>query len=110
MLRTRPLSRSRWTLALLAVLTMTAGCATAAPEVATQPEHMFITIDASPADAYVYLDGRPLGSAREVMARAFFVPRGSHTVVIVAPGFRPYRQDLVVETTPQFVRTVLLPK
>jgi hypothetical protein len=103
------MSRSRWILVLLAVLTVTAACAT--PQVVTPPDQVFITIDATPPDAYVYLDGRPLGSVREVAARAFYVTRGPHTVVIVAPGFQPYRQDLLIQdNTPQFVRTVLVPK
>jgi ABC-type glycerol-3-phosphate transport system substrate-binding protein len=102
------MSRSRWTLVLLAVVTVTAACAA---QVTTSPELVFITIDATPPDAYVYLDGRPLGSVREVASRAFHVTRGPHTVVIVAEGFRPYRQDLLVQdSTPQFVRTVLLPR
>ena len=101
--------RSRWTLPLLVAVMVTAACAT--PQVSTPPDQVFVTIDASPPDAYVYLDGRPLGSIREVAARAFFVTRGPHTVVIVAEGFRPYRQDLLIQdNTPQLVRTVLLPK
>jgi hypothetical protein len=100
---------SRWTLLLLGVLTVAAACAT--HQVATPSDQVFITIDATPPDAYVYLDGRPLGSIREVASRAFYVTRGSHTVVIVAPGFQPYRQDLLIQdNTPQLVRTVLLPK
>jgi hypothetical protein len=102
-------SKASLLLSLLALVAASGGCATA--PVITPPEPAFITIDATPVDAYVYLDGRPLGSISEVGSRAIFVTRGTHTVVIVAPGMRPYRQDLVLrDGAPQFVRTVLLPR
>ena len=96
-------------LAIVAILATATGCATV--PATTAPEASFITIDATPRDAYVYLDGRPLGLVREVTARAFFLPRGTHSVIIVAPGYLPFRQNLVLEDgTPQFVRTVLIPR
>jgi hypothetical protein len=108
---THAMSRSTASLllALLALVAASGGCATAPAR--TPPELVFITIDATPPDAYVYLDGQPLGAIREVASRAFYVTRGTHTVVIVAPGMRPFRQDLVMQdNSPQFVRTILLPR
>ena len=57
------------------------------------PESRFETalvIDARPLDAQVLLDGRPIGSARELVALAIAVLPGWHTVEIGAAGFHPY--------------------
>lgn len=59
----------------------------------------FLVIDATPAHAQVFLDGRLLGSAQELVARAFPVQPGRHTVEILASGFRPYRVQLNVDPT-----------
>ncbi|MBI2159942.1 MAG: PEGA domain-containing protein [Candidatus Rokubacteria bacterium] len=50
----------------------------------------FVIIDANPPHAQVFLDGQLLGTARQLVARAFPVPVGNHTLEIAAPGFRPY--------------------
>jgi hypothetical protein len=93
----------------LLLLTAAAGCTTT--PIQPPPEPLFITIDATPPDAYVYLDGRPLGEVREVSSRVLFVTSGPHTVVIVAPGMRPFRRDLVVQDgSPQLVRAILRPQ
>jgi len=38
----------------------------------------------------VFLDGRPLGTAGELLARALPLAPGSHVVAIVAPAYRPW--------------------
>jgi len=48
------------------------------------------TIDAMPPNAWVYLDGRYLGTAGELLARALPVPFGPHVVQVAAPGFYPW--------------------
>ena len=102
---------ARWPLVLVLLASLAASAACVSTPDSTPPERAFITIDANPPDSYVYLDGQPLGGAREVMGRAFFVERGKHTVVVVAPGYRPFRQDLLVQdATPHLVRTVLIPR
>ncbi len=50
----------------------------------------YLIIDAHPLDAQVFLDGRLLGTARDLVARAFPLAPGRHAIEIVAPGFRPY--------------------
>jgi len=50
----------------------------------------FLIVDAVPLDAEVFLDGRLLGSARELVARALPVAPGRHTIEIVSPRFRSY--------------------
>jgi hypothetical protein len=50
----------------------------------------FLIVDATPGDAEVFLDGRRLGAAGELIARAFLLSSGRHDVAIVAHGFRPY--------------------
>ena len=49
-----------------------------------------LIVDARPLQAQVLIDGRPLGSARELIAKAISVTPGSHTVEIRAPGFHRY--------------------
>ncbi len=49
-----------------------------------------LVVDATPGSAQVFLDGRPLGTAGELLARALPLAPGSHVVAIVAPAFRPW--------------------
>jgi hypothetical protein len=53
-------------------------------------ETPLLIVDASPPDAQVYLDGRRLGAAGELVALALPVPPGPHTLQVVAPGHRPW--------------------
>jgi hypothetical protein len=57
----------------------------------------FLIVDATPADAQVYLDGRRLGRAGALIARALPVTYGAHVVEVVAPGFRPWGARFVVD-------------
>ena len=50
----------------------------------------FLIVDALPLEAQVFLDARLLGSAAQLVARAFPVAAGRHAVAIVAPDFKPY--------------------
>jgi len=66
------------------------------------------TVDATPADALVYLDGRFLGVAGELIARALPVPFGPHTIQVVAPGFRPWAERFVADGSfPTRIRATL---
>jgi hypothetical protein len=56
-----------------------------------------LVVDASPPDATVYLDGRRLGAAAELVALALPLPHGPHTVQVVAPGFRPWVRQFVAD-------------
>jgi len=53
-------------------------------------EQSFLIVDATPAAAQVFLDGRLLGSAADLLARALPLAPGRHTAQIIAPGFTPY--------------------
>lgn len=69
----------------------------------------FVIIDATPPEAQVFVDGRLLGSARQLIARALLVPPGRHSVEIVSPGFRPYRTQASVDPSfPTRIRVALL--
>lgn len=50
----------------------------------------YLIVDATPLAAQVFLDGRLLGLAHQLVARAFPLSPGGHAIEIVAPGFRPY--------------------
>lgn len=67
-----------------------------------------LIIDATPPDAQVYLDGRRLGTAGELVAHALPISLGPHAVQIHAPGFRPRLLQFVADGTfPVRVRATL---
>ena len=53
-------------------------------------EPAYLIVDATPRDAQVLLDGRLLGTAAQLLARAVQLSPGGHVVQIVAPGFKAY--------------------
>jgi hypothetical protein len=57
----------------------------------------FLIVDALPLEAQVFLDNRPFGSAAQLMAHAFPLPPGRHSVWVVAPGFKPYSVQFVAD-------------
>jgi hypothetical protein len=68
----------------------------------------FLIVDATPANAQIYLDGRRLGVAGELVAHALPVSSGRHAVHVVAPGFRPWVAQFVVDGSfPVWVRATL---
>jgi hypothetical protein len=68
----------------------------------------FLLVDAMPLHAQVVLDGRPLGSAAELIARAFRLTPGRHIVQVVAPGFKAHITQFVADPTfPTRLRIVL---
>jgi hypothetical protein len=71
----------------------------------------FFIVDARPLDAQVFLDGKPLGTARDVMARALPVQAGKHVLQIVHPGFRPFwaRFSATQRAYPAIIRATLIP-
>src|SRR5215831_3337356 len=50
----------------------------------------FLIVDATPAEAQVFLDGRFLGTAAGLLARALPLAPGRHIAQVIAPGFTPY--------------------
>lgn len=56
----------------------------------------YLIVDAHPLDAQVFLDGRLLGSGRDLVARAFPMAPGRHAIEVVAPGFVPYIAQFAV--------------
>ena len=67
-----------------------------------------LVVDAFPPDAHVYLDGRPLGVAGELIALALPVAFGPHVVHVVAPGFRPWAERFVADGSfPTRIRATL---
>lgn len=47
-----------------------------------------LIVDVGPADAIVFLDGKPLGTAGGLVARGLPVTLGAHVVHVQASGFR----------------------
>jgi hypothetical protein len=60
-------------------------------------EPALLIVDASPPDAEVYLDGRRLGTAGELVALALPVAHGPHTLHVAAPGRRPWARRFVAD-------------
>ena len=50
----------------------------------------FLIVDATPPEAQIFLDGRVLGSAADLLARALPLAPGRHTAQVIAPGYTPY--------------------
>jgi PEGA domain len=69
-----------------------------------------LIVDATPAEAQVYLDGRRLGAAGELVALALPVSPGRHVVHVVAPGYRPSVQLFVAFASFVRVRATLTPE
>jgi hypothetical protein len=69
-----------------------------------------LIIDATPPDALVYLDGRSLATAGDLVARALSISLGPHAVHVHARGFRPRAFHFVADGTfPIRIRTALSP-
>jgi PEGA domain len=88
-----------------ALLFGAAGAAERGP--AWPDETPVLIVDATPAEAEVYLDGRRLGAAGELVALALPVSPGRHVVHVVAPGYRPSVQPFVAVNTFVRVRATL---
>jgi hypothetical protein len=74
-------------------------------------EPAFLIVDATPPSAEVYLDGRRLGTAGELVARAFVVAHGPHVVHVAGPGFRPWTARFVADGSfPVRIRATLTPE
>lgn len=58
-----------------------------------------VRLEVSPEDASVYLDGRFLGTGRDLarLRAGLLVDPGSHTLEVVRPGYAPARRTLEVE-------------
>jgi hypothetical protein len=67
-----------------------------------------LIVDATPASAWVYLDGRPIGSAGELIARGLPVAYGPHVIQIVAPGYQQWAERFVADGSfPTRIRATL---
>lgn len=56
-----------------------------------------LVLEVLPLDAQVLLDGRPIGSARELVAQAVPVTPGWHTVVVASPGYYSHMGRFVAD-------------
>lgn len=72
----------------------------------------YLIVDATPVEAQVFLDGRLLGTARDLAARGLPMAPGRHAIEIVAPGFRPYVAQFTVApgSFPSRFRVTLYPE
>ena len=87
------MKRNRWAPVLgLAVLCALPdmGSAQTSGDVSQGRYETTLIIDARPLEAQVKVDGRPIGSAGELVAQAISVLPGPHTLEISAPGFHRY--------------------
>lgn len=75
------------------------------------PARAFLILDAAPGDAEVFVDGRSLGSAGALVARALPISPGRHWLEIVSPGFQPFSaQFIATPTFPARLRVALVPQ
>ena len=52
-----------------------------------------------PGDASVYLDGKLVGSAAELQKNEkLLLDAGEHTLEVIRPGYKPYKQEFTVES------------
>ena len=73
-----------------------------------EPGRLHLAVE--PADASVYLDGRFLGTAKELSAlhSGLLVQEGSHTLEVVRPGYRAERLELTVDAEEEAEIAVIL--
>jgi hypothetical protein len=56
-----------------------------------------LTVEILPLEAQVLLDGKPIGTGRDLVAIAIPVTPGWHTVEVGAPGYVPYAGRFVAD-------------
>ena len=67
-----------------------------------------LIVDASPVQAWVFLDGRPLGTAGELVARGLPLSLGPHVIQVQAPGYCTRAWEFVADGSfPVRVRATL---
>jgi len=67
-----------------------------------------LIVDVAPHGAQVFLDGRPLGTAGELVAQAVPVALGPHVLQVQAPGYRTRSWQFYADGTfPVRVRAIL---
>jgi hypothetical protein len=71
----------------------------------------FVIVDVRPLDAEVFLDGKRLGTARELIAVGLPVEPGQHLLQIVHPGFKQFATRFSAHpgAYPAIIRATLLP-
>lgn len=71
-----------------------------------------LIVEAMPLAARVFLDRCLLGTAHEIIARAFPLTGNTHAIEVSAPGFRPYvaRFTTQPEGFPTRIRVTLRPE
>ena len=67
-----------------------------------------LIVDATPLTAWVYLDGQPIGSAGDLIARGLPVAYGPHVIQIVAPGYQQWAERFFADGSfPTRIRATL---
>jgi len=69
-----------------------------------------ITIDCTPVDARVNIDGQDHGTSKEVSVKGgLTLPRGLHRIEISLEGHRPFRFELILGEKPETIKVQLQP-
>lgn len=67
-----------------------------------------LIVDVAPHGAHVFLDGRPLGTAGQLVAQAVPIALGPHVLQVQAPGYRGRSWEFYADGTfPVRVRAIL---
>jgi hypothetical protein len=64
-----------------------------------------VTVTSKPCGATIYIDGIQVGRT----PMSFPMPTGGYTLVLVAPGHRPYAQRILVPDAPIEIQADLVP-
>jgi hypothetical protein len=61
------------------------------------PQPSLLVVEATPLDAEITLDGKPVGTARERASYALDLAPGRHTITITSPGYKPLTGPFVAD-------------
>ena len=85
-------------LGLIAAAALSLGAAGGSVSSSDSPNAGTLIIEVRPLQAVVRLDGVPIGTAHDVVARPIYVRPGAHLISVTAPGFLP--SSIALEVRP----------
>ncbi len=90
---------------LYRLLALVLGIAAAGPAIAQSPHKMRIKIDSQPQQAAIYVNSKDAG-IQGYTPTTLRLPKGTYTIILELPGFRPVQKPIVVSRSEAFVFTL----